>query len=273
MDLSTIIGIIAGLLLIMLAILEQGSLLTFWSFSSLLVVLGGVISATLIHFSLEQVLSVLRVLKNAFKQQPAEAYLIINKIVKMAERARREGLLSLDVELADENVDPFLAKGVQLVVDGTDPEMVRSILETDIIMLEERHKLGASIFTSMGASAPAFGMLGTLIGLILMLKDINDPDKLGPGMALALITTFYGALLANLVCLPIAGKLRLRSKQEILLKEIIIEGVLSIQAGENPRLVTEKLKSYLYPKQKELFDEQRKKEIEERRRGYLNEQI
>ncbi len=272
MDISTIIGIFSGIILIVLAIIDQGSLLTFWSVSSLLVVVGGVISATLIHFSLEQVLGVLKILKNAFKQDPSEAYLVISKIVKMAERARREGLLSLDNELVDENVDPFLAKGVQLVVDGTDPEMVRSILETDLDMLEERHKIGASIFTSMGASAPAFGMLGTLIGLILMLKDINDPGKLGPGMALALITTFYGALLANLVCLPIAGKLRLRSKQEVLIKQIIIEGVLSIQAGENPRIVTEKLKSYLYPKQKVMFEEQRQRDIEERRRGYLNEQ-
>lgn len=272
MDLSTIIGIFSGISLIVLAILTQGSILIFWSFSSLLIVLGGVISATLINYPLNQVLGVTKVLKVAFKQYSQEPHEIIAKIVKMAERARKEGLLSLENEM-EETDDAFLSKGVQLIVDGTDPELVRTILETDIIMIEERHKIGASIFNSMGASAPAFGMIGTLIGLILMLKNLNDPDMLGPGMALALITTFYGALIANLICLPIAGKLKLKSREETLIKEIIIEGILSIQAGENPRIVTEKLKSFLYPQQKNLLDEVRRKDIEKRRRGYINEQI
>ncbi|HOB81317.1 MAG TPA: MotA/TolQ/ExbB proton channel family protein [Peptococcaceae bacterium] len=270
MDIATIIGVISGIVLILWAIITKGSLLTFWDFSSLLIVVGGVMSATLIHFSLDQVLGVMKVLKNAFKQHDFEPTLLINRIVRMAEKARREGLLSLDYEI-DQESDPFLVKGVQMVVDGTDPDVVRRVMETDIIMIEERHRIGASIFTFMGASAPAFGMLGTLIGLILMLKDINDPGKLGPGMALALITTFYGALLGNLVCLPIAGKLKLRSKEEVLLKDIIIEGVLAIQAGENPRIIEEKLKSYLYPKQKALLEENKRLEIEERRRGFSHE--
>lgn len=274
MDLSTIMGIIAGIALITGAILQKGSLLTFWDFSSLLIVVGGVLCATLIHYSFAQLSGVLKVLKKAFFQSDVEPYLVIAKIVNMAERARREGLLSLDQAIAeDEGTDPFLVQGLQLIVDGTDPDLVRDILENELTMIEERHKTGAGIFTFMGACAPAFGMLGTLIGLILMLKDINDPSKLGPGMALALITTFYGAIIANLVCLPIAGKLKARSKQEILIKQIIIEGVLSIQAGENPRIITEKLKSFLYPKQKEILEELRKKVLEERRRGYLHEEI
>jgi len=274
MDLSTIMGIIAGIALIAGAILNQGSLLTFWDFSSLLIVVGGVLSATLIHYSLAQLCGVLKVLKKAFFQSDVEPYLVIAKIVNMAERARREGLLSLDQSIAeDETIDPFLAQGMQLIVDGTDPDLVRDILGNELTMVEERHKAGAGIFTFMGAMAPAFGMLGTLIGLILMLKDINDPSKLGPGMALALITTFYGAIIANLVCLPIAGKLKARSKQELLLKQIMIEGVLSIQAGENPRIIKEKLKTFLYPKQKDILEEYRRKELEERRRGYLHEEV
>ena len=132
-------------------------------------------------------------------------------------------------------------------------------METDIVITEERHKIGIDIFSTMGALAPAYGMIGTLIGLILMLRDLNNPDALGPGMAVALITTFYGALLANLIFNPIAGKLKNKSNEESLVKEIIIEGILSIQAGENPRIVAEKMKSYLHPKQKELLEERRKR--------------
>jgi chemotaxis protein MotA len=264
MDHSTIIGVISGVVLIVLAIITEGSLLTFWSLSSLLLVVGGVVSATLINYPLKQVLDVIKVVKIAFKNNTQEPLNIIIDIVKMAEKARREGLLALESEV-EENQDEFLKKGVQLIVDGTDPDLVRSILETEIIMMEDRHKIGIGIFSSMGASAPAFGMLGTVIGLILMLKNLNDPGSLGPGMALALITTFYGSVMANLIFLPIAGKLKFKSREEALVKEIIIEGVLSIQAGENPRIVAEKMKSFLYPKQKEKLEE-------ERRGGFLNEQ-
>ena len=256
MDLATIIGIVLGIALIMAAILTQGSLLIFWSLSSVLIVVGGVIAATLINYPLAHIVSVMKVVKVAFKgdvQRPVE---VILQLVSLAEKARREGLLSLENEV-DEYEDEFMKKGIHLVVDGTEPDLVRNILETEITMMEERHKTGAGIFEAMGASAPAFGMLGTLIGLILMLKKINDPSSLGPGMALALITTFYGMLLANLIFLPIAGKLRLRNSEEILNKEIIIEGVLSIQAGENPRIVSEKVKAYLHPREKGILEEEK----------------
>ncbi|MGI6587743.1 MAG: motility protein A [Peptococcia bacterium] len=263
MDRSTIIGIISGFMIIIIAIMLEGSILPFWSLSSLLIVLGGASSATLVNFSLDQVLEAKKVLKIAFQDVSKEPLEIIENMVDMAGKARREGLLALENEIEDTE-DEFLKKGVQLIVDGTDPDLVRNIMETDIIMTEERHKIGIGIFSSMGATAPAFGMLGTLIGLILMLRDLNNPDALGPGMALALITTFYGSFLANLIFNPIAGKLKLKSEDESMIKEIIIEGVLSIQAGENPRIVSEKMKSFLHPGQKELLEERRK-------RGYANE--
>jgi chemotaxis protein MotA len=263
MDRSTIIGIISGFMIIIIAIMLEGSILPFWSLSSLLIVLGGATCATLVNFSLDQFLEAKKVLKIAFHDVSQEPLEVIEKMVNMAGKARREGLLALENEIEDTE-DEFLKKGVQLIVDGTDPDLVRNIMETDIIMTEERHKIGIGIFSSMGATAPAFGMLGTLIGLILMLRDLNNPDALGPGMALALITTFYGSFLANLIFNPIAGKLKLKSEDESMIKEIIIEGVLSIQAGENPRIVSEKMKSFLHPGQKELLEERRK-------RGYANE--
>lgn len=256
MDITTILGSLLGLSLIIIAIVTEGSLLTFWSYSSLLVVLGGIIAATLINYPLAQIISVMKVVRIAFKGEQGKPIELIEKLIAMAQKARREGLLALDNDIEDIE-DEFMKKGIQLIVDGTDPELVRSIMETEIEMMVERHKTGAGIFDAMGASAPAFGMLGTLIGLILMLKEIDNPDALGPGMALALITTFYGSILANLVFLPIAGKLKLRSREEALNKEIMIEGILSIQAGENPRIVAEKMKAFLNPQDKELLERKR----------------
>lgn len=258
MDIATIGGIILGIILIMIAILSKGSLLTFWSFSSFLIVIGGIIASTLINYPLKHIISVMTVVKVAFKGNSQDPLEIIRLIVRLAEKARREGLLALENE-AEEINDEFIRKGIQLIVDGSDPELVRNILQTEIVMMENRHKTGAGIFDAMGASAPAYGMLGTVIGLVLMLKQINDPSALGPGMALALITTFYGSLLANLIFIPIAGKLRLRSHEEIINKEIVIEGMLSIQAGENPRIVAEKMKCFLKPEEKDLLDLDRKR--------------
>lgn len=259
MDKATMGGIVLGIILIVASIMTEGSLLSFWSLSSVFIVLGGVLSATLINYPLAQIVSVMKVVKVAFKGDQQKTLETIVVMIGMAEKARREGLLALDTE-SETIEDEFLRKGIQLIVDGTDPELVRNILETEISMMEERHKIGYSVFESMGASAPAFGMLGTLIGLILMLQKLNEPSALGPGMAVALITTFYGSFLANLICIPIAGKLRLRSSEEILNREIITEGILSIQAGENPRLVAEKMKAFLHPNDKDKLN--RNEEVE-----------
>jgi chemotaxis protein MotA len=254
MDVGSLTGVILGIGLILGSIMLQGALGPFISVSSILIVLGGTIAATLINFNLSQVIGSAKIVKIAFMQnkheEPKE---VIDNIVRFAEKARREGLLALEAE-AETLDDDFMKKGVELIVDGTDAELVREILETELSFLEERHRTGASIFDGMGASAPAFGMIGTLIGLILMLGNLSDPSAIGPGMATALITTLYGSFLANLFFIPIAGKLKLRSADEILNKQLVIEGILSIQAGENPRIVAEKMKAFLSPSSRKSFE-------------------
>ncbi len=246
MDLATILGLISGIALIVWGILDAGRISWFWNLSSVLIVMGGTFAATFVAFPLKKVLLAFRVASKAFSNNAFETGMIISKVVELANIARREGLLALEEAVESIN-DKFLQKGVMLIVDGTDPELVKNILETEIAFLEERHGEGKSIFDTMGSLSPAFGMIGTLIGLVAMLKQLDNPDTIGPSMAVALITTLYGTLFANLVCIPIATKLKLRSREEILIKEIMIEGLLSIQAGENPRIIEEKLKAFLSP--------------------------
>ncbi len=250
MDRASIIGIVSGFALLIWAMANGGSLAMFWDFESVLITIGGTLTATLISYHLTTFLEVLKIAKNAFTSKHLDLSDTINTIVQFADKARREGLLALD-EDADALDDPFLQKGIRLVVDGTTPELVRSILETELAFISQRHKTGQSVFETMGAFAPAFGMLGTLVGLIQMLVNLDSPDAIGPGMATALVTTFYGSVIANLICLPVANKLKNKSAEEMFVKEAIIEGVLSIQAGDNPRIVQEKLKSFLAPKQRE----------------------
>jgi chemotaxis protein MotA len=247
LDLATLVGIVMGTVLLVLAIMRNSALTDFVDFASVLIVIGGTIAATLIFYPLSRVLEIMKVVKNAFLGKDTDPAEVINTMVRFAERARREGLLALE-DAAAELPDPFLRKGMQLVVDATDPDLVKGILETELAFLEERHKQGAGIFEAMALLAPAFGMIGTLIGLIGMLKTLDDPSTIGPNMAVALLTTFYGALLANFIFLPIAGKLKVRSAEEVLMKEVIIEGILSIQSGDPPRLVEDKLKAFLAPK-------------------------
>ena len=171
---------------------------------------------------------------------------MITKIIDLSNVARKEGLLSLE-EVASELDDEFLKKGILLIVDGTDPELVRAILETELVSTEERHKTKINFWQDLAAMGPAWGMIGTLIGLILMLQKMSDASAIGPAMSVALVTTFYGSVLANWICTPVSSKLKAYNSEEIMLKEIMIEGLLSIQAGENPRVIEEKLKSFLSP--------------------------
>jgi len=251
LDRASVIGIVSGFALLIWAMLMGGSLRLFWDVPSILITLGGTVTATLMSYPWGTFLDVLKIAKNAFFSKATPLPETINTIVRFADKARREGLLALD-EDADALEDPFLQKGIRLVVDGTTSELVRSILETELAFLAQRHKQGQSVFETMGVFAPAFGMLGTLIGLIQMLVTLDKPESIGPGMAVALVTTFYGSVLANLCFLPIANKLKQRSAEEVFIKEAIIEGVLSIQAGDNPRIVQEKLKSFLRPKEREM---------------------
>jgi|SRR5690554_2735747 len=250
MDLATLLGLIIGMVLMVVSIIMEGDISLYWSFSSILIVFGGTFAAIMVNFSMERVLSVIPLLRVAFSRHKTNNIEVIDTLVEFAETSRREGLLALEEKAAALN-EPFLEKGIQLVVDGTDAELVRNILEIELAFLDERHRLGQSIFEQMGALSPAFGMIGTLIGLIAMLGHLDSPDQIGMGMAVALITTLYGAVAANLIFIPIAGKLKLKSDEEILIKQVMIEGILSIQAGENPRIVEEKLKSFLAPGERE----------------------
>ncbi len=250
MDVATLIGIIAGLSLVFGSIFMGGGAGAFFNVPSLLITVGGSFSALLISFPLEKVIGAASVAKNCFTHRLPSPTEVIKQIVELATICRRDGPLALESKI-EQIDDSFLAKGVQLVVDGTPQETLREILEIEISWLQERHSTGKKIFESLGASAPAFGLVGTLIGLIQMLRSLDDPSQLGGSMAVALLTTFYGALLANLFCVPIAGKLEARSKEELLVRELMVEGLTSIAAGQPPRLIEEKLKAFLAPKLRE----------------------
>ncbi|MBC7355700.1 MAG: MotA/TolQ/ExbB proton channel family protein [Desulfomicrobiaceae bacterium] len=247
MDIATIVGIFVAFGLVIAAIAKD--IMVFVDIPSVLIVFGGTIGAVLICYPLNQVLGVVGVIKKTFLfklDSPAD---IIARFMDYANKARREGILSLEPLLKDIQ-DDFLRKGLQLTVDGMEPQAIQEILETEIAYLEERHQTGADILATFGTYAPALGMIGTVIGLVLMLKTMNDPSSIGPAMAVALITTFYGAVLANLVFNPMAAKLKNRSKEEVLVRGMILEGILCISKGENPRIIEEKLNSYLPPKQR-----------------------
>ncbi|MFC1538590.1 motility protein A [Candidatus Latescibacterota bacterium] len=250
MDLASILGLVIGIGFILFGILSGGSIALFINIPSMLIVVGGTIGATFINYPLNEVIGVSKIVKKAFLHTDESPVGIIDILVSFAETARREGILSLEQKAASID-DEFLKKGINLAVDGTEPEYIKEIMETETNYISERHKVGAGIFDAMGAYAPAFGMIGTLIGLINMLAKMDDPSTIGPAMAIALITTLYGAGIANLICLPIAGKLKARSASEILIKELCIEGIMSIQSGDNPRIVEGKLKAFLSPSMRE----------------------
>jgi chemotaxis protein MotA len=248
MDIATIVGFVVGMVLIVYGIISGGGNLEFIDPPGIAIVGGGAICATMITVSMKRFLTVFSVLKKAFiarkTQSPAD---LIKTLVGFAEIARRDGILAL--EEASKNLeDEFMVKGLQLAVDGADPELISEIMRTELEHLQERHKLGRKMFESMAKFGPGFGMVGTLIGLICLLRNLSEPEKVGPAMSMAMITTFYGAVMCNFICGPIAEKLDTRSKEETLLKEIIIQGVMSIQSGDNPRIVEQKLEIFLEPR-------------------------
>lgn len=250
MDVSTALGIVLGIVFLIIGILINGTIGTYYDQASIMIVLGGTIAATLISFPMPKFKETLKSVRHIFFGRELDATQAIENIIELANVARKEGLLALE-EAALQLDNDFLKKGILLIVDGTDPELVRNILETELAFVEERHSMGQSLFQTMGSVSPAFGMIGTLIGLINMLRTLDDPSTVGPNMSVALITTFYGVVLAHLFFLPMARKLKVRSKEEILMKEILIEGMLSIQAGENPRIIEEKLIAFLAPKMRQ----------------------
>jgi chemotaxis protein MotA len=224
-----------------------GSGIWFLDYPSLMIVFGGTMGATLVAYPLSEVLSVVGIAKNAFLHRSQAPMSIIPILVEFAKKARKDGILSFESRLKEID-NPFLAKGIQMAIDGMEASAIENVLSTEIAYIGERHKLGADIFSSMGSFAPAIGMLGTIIGLVQMLRQMSDPSLIGAPMAVALLTTFYGTILSNLLFVPIAEKLKTRSKQEVLVKEMILEGILAIQSGDNHRIVEQKLIVFLSPK-------------------------
>jgi chemotaxis protein MotA len=247
MDLATVIGfVLAWGAFFASVLIEGGSLAQFANPSAIILVFGGTFGATCASFPLSELKNIPSILKIAFSGHDTDISSTIRLLVKFAERARREGLLALEEE-SNGITDEFLKKGVGLAVDGTDPELVRTILETEIAFLAERHEIGANIFGTMGGFAPTLGVIGTVAGLVHMLANLADASSMGPSIAAAFIATLMGVSSANLVFLPIANKLKTRSKHEMMSREIMMEGILSIQAGDNPRVVEEKLKAFMSP--------------------------
>ncbi len=250
MDIATLVGIVLSFALVLSAIMMGGSLSIFINIPSVMIVVGGTLGATMINYPLPDILKVTKVVKNAFFMKKMTANELIATFVNLAGIARREGILALESKL-NEMEDEFMKKGMQLSVDGLEPAAIKEILETEIDAIQDRHKLGAEIFTTMGTFAPALGMIGTLIGLVQMLQTMSDPSTIGPAMAVALLTTFYGAIMANILFLPIAGKLKNRSSEEVMMKDLMTEGVISIAKGENPRVIEQKLNAYLPPQMRQ----------------------
>lgn len=253
MDLATLIGLVGAFAFIVMAMLVGGDLVMFADTSSVLIVIGGSLFIVLMKYNISQFFGAAKIAAKAFIFKIDKPDDLIAQIVTMADSARKGGFLALE-EMEVEN--PFLRKGIDLLVDGHDAETVRMMLRKDIALTNERHEQGASIFSSLGDVAPAMGMIGTLIGLVAMLSNMDDPKSIGPAMAVALLTTLYGSILANMVAIPIADKLMLRKNEERLNRLLILDGVLAIQEGQNPRVIDSYLKNYLHEKKRRLnFDE------------------
>ena len=250
MDIATILGVISAFGLMCIAISMGGGIQLFINIPALMIVVGGTLGATMINYPVKDVLGVFKVVKKALFAKKISVTELIKRFVTFAKKSRKEGILTLEGDIKDVS-DEFLRKGVQLAIDGLEPQEIREILETEIDFVRSRHQLGAEIFTTMGTFSPALGMIGTLIGLVQMLQTMDDASKIGPAMAVALLTTFYGSIMANIVCLPIAGKLRTRSKEEVLTKEMAIQGIASLSNGDNPRILEQKLQAFIPPNQRE----------------------
>ena len=254
MDIASVIGLVACLFLMVFGIvfdgkaftINMGSLLNFLDAPSAIITFGGAFMCIMAGNTMSDFVAGLKSFGVIFKPPQVDPVGTINKIIELSNVARKEGLLALE-EGAGDIDDPFLKKGIMLVGDGTDPELVRDIMENELGAMEERHKAKKGFWEGVAAMGPAWGMIGTLIGLVNMLKALDDPNAIGPAMAVALLTTMYGSMLANWICAPITSKMGVYNGIEAGVKQIMIEGLLSIQAGENPRVIEEKLKSFLAP--------------------------
>ena len=251
MDLATLIGLIGAFGIVLTSIILGGSASTFVNTPSLLVVLGGTVMVTMMKFSIGQFFGAAKIAVKAFLHKPVKPDSLIENAVELAKTARQGGLLALeDAEV----VDDFMKSGLGLLIDGHPADTVKAMLQKDLNQTVQRHQDGQQIFKAIGDVGPAMGMIGTLIGLVQMLANMDDPKQIGPAMAVALLTTLYGAILANMFALPIADKLALRSGEEQTNKSLIIDALLSIQSGQNPRIIEGMLESYLPKSQRKVED-------------------
>ena len=258
MDLASIIGLILAFALMIFGMANGdygvAALPWFFDVPSVLITFGGTLGSVFASNTIQSFLGGIKTITLVFKTSKLDSVGTIKQIIELSNVARKEGLLALE-ESSNSLEDAFMKKGILLIVDGTDPELVRGILDAELVNTDTRHQKNIEFWKQVGAMGPAWGMIGTLIGLILMLKNLSDPDSIGPSMATALVTTFYGSVLANWLSTPVATKLTSLNEEEIQLKELMIEGLLSIQAGENPRVIEEKLKSFLAPGLREELSE------------------
>lgn len=247
MDVATVIGLILGIILVLGSIaVGGGGVEPFFNIPSLMITVGGTAAALLIHFPIKNVFGVFGVVKKCFTTALPSSTSIIEKFKDLAGTVRSQGMLALEEEL--QNVDDdFLKRGLELVIGGSSKEAVQYVLETEVTYIEQRHQTGKKILEAMAAAAPAFGMIGTLIGLVQMLRELDDPSQIGVGMATALLTTLYGALIANLFCIPLAGKLEARSQEEVMIRELMISGLTALVEGQSPRAIEERLHAFLSP--------------------------
>ena len=257
-DIASLLGLVLCFIFVFISISigDQGvaAVLNFLDAPSAMITFGGAFMCIMASYQMQDFIAGLKSIALVFKVPQINTPDVIRKIIELSNVARKEGLLSLE-EASSEIEDSFLRKGILLIVDGTDPELVRAIMDTELTSVDGRHRKKIAFWEDLGAMGPAWGMIGTLIGLINMLQQMDDPSSIGPSMAIALITTLYGSLLANWICAPVATKLKGNNNEEMVVKEIMIEGLLSIQAGENPRVIEEKLKSFLNPAQKAEMEE------------------
>ncbi len=252
MNLGTLIGLVGGLAMLVFSIYSSGgTILTYMDLASVFCTIGGSYFAMMVQYGMKNMITIFKIMGRTFQHYDYGTTKIIDKLYEFSEKARREGILSLEEVIQDLD-DEFMQQGLRLVVDGTDAEIIRGLMENELSKMNDRHAFWMKALDSWSKIAPGFGMLGTVLGLIAMLKNLEDKSRVGPNMAVALITTFYGAIMANLVFQPMLGNLASKDAEETTVREMIIEGVLSIQAGDNPRILLVKLASYLGPREKQI---------------------
>ncbi|MDW8801885.1 MotA/TolQ/ExbB proton channel family protein [Clostridium sp. A1-XYC3] len=255
MDIISVIGSALAVLFVLFGILTGGSILTFIDIPSIFIVFGGTIGSLLLSSKKENVKQLFKLFSLVFREKSTNSLVVIEMLARWSMKARKEGLMGLE-QIAEEVSDPFIKKGLMMVVDGIEPQVVRTVLGLKMRGINERHKNNRSLLDTGAALAPAFGMIGTLIGLINMLKTLSDPSTIGPQMAVALITTFYGSMLANMLFMPMSKKLKANTAEELFQKEMIVEGLISIQSGENTNVMREKLLAFLGEDEVEVYGKQ-----------------